>query len=140
MTEQVEWRWQLGLGLICVGQSFISWDTPAGPWESPSFSSGVIALVGLGLLYIAKYRWQFEKNGLIPYLNIYSCEREKIALVSLAEGMAAIVIMQIFNYLPENGFSVPVPAPLILLLYASLMFLHAIYAWLVISGPLSETE
>ncbi len=140
MAKEPEWRWQLVVGLICVAQSFVEWNTPEGPWQEQSFTRGVIALVGLGFVYVAKYRWQFRKDGLIPYLKIYRCKPQQIARVSAVDGMAAITLILLLKTLSENDVFVPVPAPLILLLYAMLMFLHAAYAWLVIEGPLRDEE
>jgi len=140
MAKEPEWRWQLVVGLICVAQSFVEWNTPEGPWQEQSFTRGVIALVGLGFVYVAKYRWQFRKDGLIPYLKIYRCKPQQIAMVSVIDGVAAIALILLLKNLSENGVFVPVPASLILLLYAMLMFLHAAYAWLVIEGPLRDEE
>jgi len=140
MAKEPEWRWQLVVGLICVAQSFVEWNTPEGPWQEQSFTRGVIALVGLGFVYVAKYRWQFRKDGLIPYLKIYRCKPQQIAMVSVIDGVAAIALILLFKNLSENDVFVPVPASLILLLYAMLMFLHAAYAWLVIEGPLRDEE
>ncbi len=140
MGKEPEWRWQLVVGLICVAQSFVEWNTPEGPWQEQTFTRGVIALVGLGFVYVAKYRWQFRTEGLIPYLKIYRCEPQQIAIISAVEGVAAIGLILLLNTLSENGLFVPVPTSLILLLYAMLMFLHAAYAWLVIKGPLRDEE
>lgn len=140
MAKEPEWRWQLVVGLICVAQSFVEWNTPEGPWQEQTFTRGVIALVGLGFVYVAKYRWQFRKDGLIPYLKIYRCKPQQIAMVSVVDGVAAITLILLLKTLSENGVFVPVPASLILLLYAMLMFLHAAYAWLVIEGPLRDEE
>jgi len=140
MAKEPEWRWQLVVGLICVAQSFVEWNTPEGPWQEQSFTRGVIALVGLGFVYVAKYRWQFRKDGLIPYLKIYRCKPQQIAMVSVVDGVAAIALILLLKNLSENDVFVPVPASLILLLYAMLMFLHAAYAWLVIEGPLRDEE
>ena len=140
MAKEPEWRWQLVVGLICVAQSFVEWNTPEGPWQEQSFTRGVIALVGLSFVYVAKYRWQFRKDGLIPYLKIYRCKPQQIAMVSVVDGLAAIALILLLKNISENGVFVPVPASLILLLYAMLMFLHAAYAWLVIEGPLRDEE
>lgn len=140
MAKEPEWRWQLVVGLICVAQSFVEWNTPEGPWQEQSFTRGVIALVGLGFVYVAKYRWQFRKDGLIPYLKIYRCKPQQIAIVSAVDGVAALALILLLKTLSENGIFVPVPASLILMLYAMLMFLHAAYAWLVIEGPLRDEE
>ena len=55
------------------------------------------------------------------------------------ESVIAIGLIVLLVNLKEDFF-VPGPASLIILLYSSLMLLHAIYAWLVIEGPLSEEE
>lgn len=140
MGEKPEWRWQLGLGLILVLQSFMEWDAPIGPWQEESFTKGVVALIGLGFIYIAKFRWQFETYGVIPYLRLYHCRNEKIVYYAGIETIVSICLVFILKYLSDNDFSIPTPAPLIVLLYSSLMFLHASYAWLVISGPLDDEE
>ena len=61
-------------------------------------------------------------------------------MVSVVDGLTAIALILLLKNLSENGLFVPVPASLILLLYAMLMFLHAAYAWLVIEGPLRDEE
>ena len=139
MGKKPEWRWQLLIGIILVFQSFFKWNAPLGPWEDESFSRGVIALVGIGLIYVAKYRWQFEKTGIIPYLHIYKCKSENISKYSLMESLISIGLIVLLVNLKDDFF-VPEPASLIILLYSSLMFLHAIYAWLVNEGPLSDEE
>ena len=140
MGGKPEWRWQLGLGLVLVLQSFTEWDAPLGPWQEESFTRGVIGLIGLGFIYIAKYRWQFETIGVIPYLQLYHCEKENIVKSAIFEALLGLLLIFILGYLSNIEIHVPGPAALIILLYSSLMVLHAIYAWLVISGPLTNDE
>lgn len=140
MGEEVKWHLPLAIGLIFTSQTFLDWGAPEGPWDSSTFSSGVLGLVGLGALYTAKYRIQFQRNGLIPYLNFYRCERGKIPLYILAEGLIILGLMIALNNLNGGFLNVPKPAPLILLLYACLFGLHSLYAWMVIHGPLKESE
>ena len=140
MEEKPKWRWQLGLGLILVLQSFIEWGAPVGPWQDESFTRGVIALIGLGFIYIAKFRWQFETIGVIPYLRLYRCEPEKIVGYAGFEAILSLCFVFLLRYLANAEISVPAPAPLLVLLYSSLIFLHAIYAWLVIIGPLKNRD
>ena len=140
MGEKPEWRWQLGLGLILVLQSFIEWEAPVGPWQEESFTRGVIALIGLGFIYVAKYRWQFETTGVIPYLRLYRCEPKKIVEHASYEAILSLCFVFLLGYLANGEISIPAPAPLLVLLYSSLMFLHAIYAWLVIFGPLKNND
>lgn len=140
MEDKPEWRAHLVLSLILIGQSFIDWSAPEGPWQAKSFTVGVIAMVGLGFLYSAKYRWQFGRTGVIPYLNNYQCDDNKIAISSLVEAAIAIGFVVVLNSIPDGFVSTPVPAALLILLYASLMMLHALYAWLVCNGPLRDDE
>lgn len=140
MGGKPEWRWQLALGLILILQSFVEWSAPGGPWQEESFTKGVVALIGLGFIYVAKFRWQFETTGVIPYLRLYHCEYEKIPNYTAIETFVSLCVVFLLKYLASNDVSIPAPAPLLALLYSSLMFLHTSYAWLVISGPLDDEE
>ena len=140
MEGKPEWRWQLCIGLILALQSFVEWGAPDGPWDEESFTRGLLSLIGLGFIYVAKFRWQFETNGIIPYLRLYQCENKKVPFYAGIESLMSLFLVFTLKYLAINEMAIPKPTPLIVLLYSSLMFLHASYAWLVISGPLNDEE
>lgn len=137
MGKEVNWWAHALLGLLLTGQAFFSWGAPAGPWQAPSFTIGLLGLVGLGFLWSAKLRVMFGVSAVIPYLDSYRYEREKIPLYIAADAGAGLLAVFILNAIPNNWvITAPEPAAMIMLLYACLMGLHALYAWLVIGGPL----
>ena len=139
MGEDVKWGLHTIIGAVLVGQTFFSWGAPAGPWDAPSFTIGVIGLVGLGFLWVAKHRFIFQRGGIIPYLDGYRIEMERIPLLALADAGIGLLLFFLLGAIPDGGIvETPDPAPLIMLLYVCLMGLHALYAWLVISGPLRD--
>ncbi|MEO2179100.1 MAG: hypothetical protein ABGX11_02875, partial [Candidatus Poseidoniia archaeon] len=73
MAEQdaPEWRPHVTVGALLLLDTLTLGYAPAGPWDSESFSLGVIGLTGLALLYVAWYRWTFKRRGLIPWLDLW---------------------------------------------------------------------
>ena len=69
MGEVPEWRLLATFGIICLVQTFLDL-TPAGPWDSRSFSRGIIGLIGLVSIYISWFRFTFQQKGLIPTIGI----------------------------------------------------------------------
>ena len=57
-----EWRLLAAFGTICVIQTFLDF-TPAGPWDSRSFSRGVIGLIGLVSIYISGLDLHSNEKG-----------------------------------------------------------------------------
>ena len=109
---------------------------PAGPWDSASFSLGVIGLTGLGLLYVAWYRCTFKRRGLIPWLDLWQnpTRSSSKAIVAGVTTVAAGWIMG--NSLQAH---VPDPSGLILILIGLLMLINGVYVKLSI-GPLAGSE
>jgi hypothetical protein len=62
MGEDIEWRVFALTGIICVVQTFFDL-APEGPWDSRSFTRGVIGLIGIGCLYISWFRFTFNQKG-----------------------------------------------------------------------------
>ena len=61
------------VGLLIAGsalvlQSFTSM-APVGPWDSASFTRGVLGLTGLIMLYIAWFRYTFGIYGVAPTVD-----------------------------------------------------------------------
>ena len=51
------------LNTMILGFSF------PGPWDSESFTLGIIGMTGLGFWYVSWYRFTFNRKGLIPWLD-----------------------------------------------------------------------
>lgn len=124
------------LGIVLVSQSLFDWSAPGGPWSEPSFTRGVIALFGLGVLYSAGFRMLFGQKGWIPYLRLWRVRPELIS--KLTGGAGAITILAAVAM--GNDSTLPPTFSLFSLLFGLLLLLYAAYAWLVISGPLREDD
>ena len=107
---------------------------PAGPWDSESFSLGVIGLTGMVLLYVAWYRMTFNRKGLVPWLDLWqdpAGSSRKLLII----GVATIALSWVVgNPLQDQ---MPNPAGLILALIGMLMILNGVYVILSI-GPLAD--
>ena len=124
------------IGSLLIFDTLVLGIAPAGPWDSTSFSVGIIGLIGLSLLYVAWYRFIFERKGLIPWLDQWK-DLAGTAPKVLAIGLVTIAISwYIGNYQQTN---LPEPTGLVLMLIGSLISLSGIYAMLV-AGPLADTQ
>ena len=50
------------IGSLLVLDAAVLGYAPAGPWDSESFSVGILGLIGLGLWYFAWYRATFKRK------------------------------------------------------------------------------
>ena len=73
-----EWRAHAGIGIILLLDTLILKLAPTGPWDSESFSLGVIGLTGLTLLYVAWYRLTFQRKGLVPWMDLWVVADESL--------------------------------------------------------------
>jgi len=122
----------LGLGIVHLLIGF----APAGPWDSESFTLGVIGLTGMVLLYVAWYRMTFKRKGLVPWLDLWEDPPGSSRKILVA-GVATIALAWVSgNPMQEH---MPDPAGLILMLLGLLMILQAVYVMLSI-GPLADKE
>ena len=131
-----EWRAHAGIGIILLLDTLILKLAPTGPWESESFSLGVIGLTGLTLLYVAWYRLTFQRKGLVPWMDLWK-DPERSSRSVIAVGMAIIAAAWLAGNVVEE--TVPKPAGLILTLVGLLVLLNGIYVYLSV-GALSDTE
>ena len=116
------------LNTMILGFSF------PGPWDSESFTLGIIGMTGLGFWYVAWYRFTFKRKGLIPWLDNWKSP-EKSSKQVLAVGVLTIALSWVAGnplqeYLPE-------PTGLVLLLIGLLISLSGIYSSLAL-GPLAD--
>jgi len=135
MSEPPEWRVLAGIGVVLVLQSFLD-GGPAGPWDDASFSRGLGALTGGILLYIAWYRWQFKRQGLIPYLHMWEDVRGAVPKLALV-GAGFTIMARVMGTL--SPIDIPDPMLMIVLLIGILLLLLSAYAWMV-TGPLAPSE
>ena len=138
MAEQTapEWRPHAAVGAILLLDTLTLGYAPSGPWDSESFSLGVIGLIGIVLLYVAWYRLTFKRRGLVPWLDLWQDPAGSSTKVLIA-GVATITLAWVLgNPLQEQ---MPDPSGLILTLIGLLMLLNGIYVKLSI-GPLADSE
>lgn len=137
MGEDIEWRVFALTGIICVVQTFFDL-APEGPWDSRSFTRGVIGLIGIGCLYISWFRFTFNQKGVIPIIKIWKKPGSSWLPVMIFGIMCYIFVISINELEMDKHF--PKTTGMILLLMGSLSILNATYVWLVVNGPLSEEE
>lgn len=135
MGEDIEWRVFALTGIICVVQTFFDL-APEGPWDSRSFTRGVIGLIGIGCLYISWFRFTFNQKGVIPIIKIWKKPGSSWLPVMIFGIMCYIFVISINELEMDKHF--PKTTGMILLLMGSLSILNATYVWLVVNGPLSE--
>ena len=107
------------LNTMILGISF------SGPWDSESFTLGIIGMTGLGFWYVSWYRFTFNRKGLIPWLDNWDNPEQSSKQV-LAVGVFTIVLSwaagnPLQEYLPD-------PTGLVLLLIGLLISLSGIYS------------
>ena len=105
-----------------------------GPWDSESFTLGIIGMTGLGFWYVSWYRFTFNRKGLIPWLDNWK-NPEKSSKQVLAVGVFTIILSwaagnPLQEYLPD-------PTGLVLLLIGLLISLSGVYSILAL-GPLAD--
>ena len=137
MGEDIEWRVFALTGIICVVQTFFDL-APEGPWDSRSFTRGVIGLIGIGCLYISWFRFTFNQKGVIPIIKIWKKPGSSWLPVMIFGIMCYVFVISINELEMDKHF--PKTTGMILLLMGSLSILNATYVWLVVNGPLSEKE
>ena len=131
-----EWRAHAGIGIILLLDTLILKLAPTGPWNSESFSLGIIGLTGLTLLYVAWYRLTFQRKGLVPWMDLWK-DPERSSRSVIAAGMSIIAAAWLAGNVVEEA--VPKPAGLILTLVGLLVLLNGIYVYLSV-GALSDAE
>lgn len=137
MGRTVEWRWFAIVGIILVAQSFVD-ITPEGPWNSRSFSRGIVGLVGLLLIYLSWFRWAFDKKGVAPTVNLWKNPSETWQNVLLV-GLSMMVSVKVLVWTGSDAYT-PEPTGMILTLAGSMVTLNAIYVGLITVGPLAQPD
>ncbi|MDP6328378.1 MAG: hypothetical protein QGG22_00970 [Candidatus Thalassarchaeaceae archaeon] len=124
-----DWRIYFFLGsTLLINTIFIkisfSW-----PWNSESFTLGVMGLIGLTMWYISWYRFTFKRRGLVPWLDLWQnpeSSAKKLFLFSFT-------ILMISYLLGRDQLFFPAPTSLIFSLIALLTFIQATYVLLSVT-------
>lgn len=134
MGGNVNWKPLAAVGAILVGFTFTDL-SPKGPWNDATFTSGSIGLIGLTMLYMAWFRFTFNREGLVPTMDLWK-NPEKTSLRVIATG----IVMMIGAYIIGRVDFFPEPAGLIVTLIGTLTLTNGVYVWMSVTGPLSETS
>ena len=129
-----DWRPQAIVGMgIMLNVVSLKVSTP-GPWDSESFTLGLMGSVSMVLLYISWYRITFKRRGLIPWVDLWAEPKKSANLVLLS----SVVILSMAWFTGNNMQDIlPRPTGLVLSLVGFLMLAQSLYVLLSV-GPLSE--
>ena len=117
------------LNTMILGFSF------PGPWDSESFTLGIIGMTGLGFWYVSWYRFTFNRKGLIPWLDNWKSPEKSSKQVFFVGTLTILLAWVAGNPLQEF---LPKPTGLVLLLIGLLISLSGIYSMLAL-GPLADS-
>jgi hypothetical protein len=137
MGEQQEWRWFALIGGVCIIQTFFDY-TPEGPWDSRSFSRGVVGLFGICSLYVSWFRYYFNKKGLVPTIDLWKNPQSTWRKVLLFGILCYLFVIILKSSSSKDYF--PETTGMVVLLIGSFAILNSLYVWLVVCGPLSKKE
>ncbi len=137
MARAVDWKFPLAIGIVLTVQTLFDF-TPPGPWNSRSFTRGVLGLTGLCLIYVAWFRFTFNKKGIIPSISLWKNPNKSWKRVLLFSIICLAAVFTINN--TNLSDKLPETSGMILMLIACLGLLNSLYVWLVTSGILLEEE
>lgn len=123
------------IGSILLLNTMILGFSIPGPWDSESFTLGIIGMTGLGFWYVSWYRFTFNRKGLIPWLDNWESPEKSSKQVLSAGAVTIFLAWAAGNPLQEF---LPDPTGLVLLLIGLLISLSGIYSMLAL-GPLSDS-
>ena len=131
MAEEMppEWRNYFFLGLVLLLNSIFIKISFSWPWDSESFTLGVMGLIGLTMLYISWYRFTFKRRGLVPWMDLWKnpeTSSKKLLLFS-------IFTLILSYFLGKNQLFFPDPTSLIFSLIALLTLIQATYVYLSVT-------
>jgi hypothetical protein len=124
-------------GVLLILQAFTDL-APGGPWDSASFTRGVLGLVGMVLVYLAWFKHTFGIFGVAPTVNRWSTP-ETTWLRVVAFGLGCLVVTRAAR-LFDSGGVVPEPAGLLITLVGVMAIMNGLYVWAVTNGPLNDEE
>ena len=125
------------VGFLLVAQTFLDL-APAGPWDSRSFSRGVLGLSGLVLVYVSWFRFTFDRKGIAPVVTLWENPKSTSTTV-IVFGLICLVFTK-FIVNSSVGDTFPQPSGLIITLIGLLAISNGAYVWLITAGPLAIDE
>ena len=137
MEKNTDERWLFVVGGLLLAQSFTTL-APAGPWDAPSFTRGVLGLLGMVLLYLGWFKRTFGFYGVAPTVNRWQ-DPQTSWLRVVVFGLACLVLTRALRLLGDGELA-PEPAGLLLSLVGGLALMNGLYVWLITNGPLLEEE
>ena len=137
MARAVDWKFPLAVGIALTVQTLFDF-APSGPWNSRSFTRGVLGLIGLCLIYVAWFRFTFDRKGIIPSISLWKNPNKSWKTVLLFSIICLATVFTINN--TNLSGKLPETSGMILMLIACLGLLNSLYVWLVTSGILLEEE
>ena len=131
MAEEMppEWRNYFFLGLVLLVNTIFIKISFSWPWDSESFTLGLMGLIGLTMLYISWYRFTFKRRGLVPWMDLWKnpeTSSKKLLLFS-------IFTLILSYFLGKNQLFFPDPTSLIFSLIALLTLIQATYVYLSVT-------
>ena len=131
MAEEMppKWRNYFFLGLVLLVNTIFIKISFSWPWDSESFTLGVMGLIGLTMLYISWYRFTFKRRGLVPWMDLWKnpeTSSKKLLLFS-------IFTLILSYFLGKNQLFFPDPTSLILSLIALLTLIQTTYVYLSVT-------
>jgi hypothetical protein len=124
-----DWRIYFFLGSILLINTIFIKISFSWPWDSESFTLGVMGLIGLTMWYISWYRFTFKRRGLVPWLDLWQnpeSSAKKLFLFSFT-------ILMTSYLLGRDQLFFPAPTSLIFSLIALLTFIQATYVLLSVT-------
>ena len=98
----------------------------------------MLGLVGLSYLYLAWFRWAFDRKGLAPTINLWTTPEETWRNVLLV-GLGCLLFVKVTAWANVRDW-MPEPTGMILTLIGSLIILNALYVGLITVGPLASSS
>ncbi|MDE0953061.1 MAG: hypothetical protein OR994_00135 [Candidatus Poseidoniales archaeon] len=123
------WRIYFYVGVTLILNTIFFKISISGPWNSSSFSLGVIGLIGLTLIYVSWYRFTFKRKGLVPWLDLWKDPKNS----AIQELIIASLFLIFAYFLGADKMFFPTPAALIFSLIGLLMLIQSVYVLLSIS-------
>lgn len=125
------------MGVVLTALSFID-IVPAGPWDSRSFSRGIVGLIGLSCIYLAWFRLVFDSKGVAPIIERWKKPEDTWINVVLF-GLALLLSIKILVWQNWDAF-LPEPAGMILGVIGLLIVLNGAYVGMITVGVLSPSS
>tara|TARA_B100000886_G_scaffold67147_1_gene42206 strand:- start:108 stop:521 length:414 start_codon:yes stop_codon:yes gene_type:complete len=133
-ADSPNWKTHAIVGsIVLLNVITLKLSTP-GPWNSESFTLGLMGSVSLVFLYVAWYRITFKRRGLIPWVDLW-VEPRKSAYIVLASSIGVLSLAWYAGNHMQG--TLPTPTGLVMSLIGFLMLTQSVYV-LLSAGPLAE--